>query len=126
MNRLTTITLAVLLLAPLAASHAADKLKLANKPNILFIRTDDRSPDMLGCFGGKVLTAASLAAPLKPRIVVLTDVSTWETDDSESLVRLLAHADLFEIEGLVYTTGWSLETTRDDFLDLLHAAINKP
>jgi len=35
---------------------------------------------------------------LKPRIVVLTDVSTWETDDSESLVRLLVHADMFEIE----------------------------
>ena len=61
---------------------------------------------------------------LKPRIVVLTDVSTWETDDSESLVRLLVHADLFEIEGLVYTTGWSLEETRDDFIQLIHDAIN--
>jgi hypothetical protein len=58
------------------------------------------------------------------RIVVLTDVSTWETDDSESLVRLLAHADLFEIEGLVFTTGWSLETTRDDFMKLIHDAID--
>ena len=37
--------------------------------------------------------------PLKPRIVVLTDVSTWETDDSESLVRLFSYADLFEIVG---------------------------
>jgi len=35
---------------------------------------------------------------LKPRVVVLTDVSTWETDDSESLVRIMVHADLFEIE----------------------------
>lgn len=61
---------------------------------------------------------------LKPRIVVLTDVSTWETDDSESLVRLLVHADLFEIEGLVFTTGWSLDKTRDDFFDLIHNAVN--
>ncbi|MDA3818022.1 MAG: DUF1593 domain-containing protein [Prolixibacteraceae bacterium] len=61
---------------------------------------------------------------LKPRIVVLTDVSTWETDDSESLVRLMAHADLFEIEGIVYTTGWSLEETRDDFFQLIHDAID--
>lgn len=44
---------------------------------------------------------------LKPRVVVLTDVSTWETDDQESLVRFLAHADLFEIEGIVWTTGYS-------------------
>ncbi len=61
---------------------------------------------------------------LKPRIVVLTDVSTWETDDSESLVRLMAYADRFEIEGIVYTTGWSLEEVRDDFFSLIHDAID--
>jgi hypothetical protein len=61
---------------------------------------------------------------IKPRMVVLTDVSTWETDDSESLVRLLVHADLFEIEGLIFTTGWSLDKTRDDFFDLIHEAVN--
>ncbi len=64
------------------------------------------------------------SAGLKPRIVVLTDVSTWETDDSESLVRLLVHADLFEIEGLIFTTGWSLDKTRDDFFQLIHSAID--
>jgi hypothetical protein len=61
------------------------------------------------------ISASSKEPQLKPRIVVLTDVSTWETDDSESLVRLLVHADLFEIEGLIFTTGWSLDKTRDDF-----------
>lgn len=61
-------------------------------------------------------------ASLKPRIVVLTDVSTWETDDSESLVRLMAHADMLEIEGLIYTTGWSLDSTRVAFYDLIHDA----
>lgn len=64
------------------------------------------------------------SAELKPRIVVLTDISTWEPDDSESLVRLLVNADLFEIEGLIYTTGWSLEETRDDFLQLIHDRID--
>lgn len=57
-------------------------------------------------------------------MVVLTDVSTWETDDNESLVRLLVHADLYEIEGLIFTTGWSLDKTRDDFMDLIHDAID--
>ncbi len=46
---------------------------------------------------------------LKPRIVVLTDISTWEPDDHESLIRLMVHADLFEIEGIVVTTGWSMD-----------------
>jgi hypothetical protein len=55
------------------------------------------------------LPAASLAADLKPRIIMLTDISpvTVEPDDMESMIRLMVHADLFEIEGLVATTGWS-------------------
>ncbi len=60
----------------------------------------------------------------KPRVVVLTDVSTWETDDSESLVRLMVHADLLEIEGIVFTTGWSLGETRDEFIGLIHKTID--
>lgn len=64
------------------------------------------------------------ATSLKPRLVVLTDISTWETDDSESLVRLLVHADLFEIEGLVVTTGWSYDNTPERFINLVHDAIN--
>lgn len=61
---------------------------------------------------------------LKPRVVILTDVSSWETDDSESLVRLFAYADVLEIEGLIYTTGWSLDWTRDEFFGLIHQAID--
>ncbi|MGV8827245.1 MAG: nucleoside hydrolase-like domain-containing protein [Breznakibacter sp.] len=60
----------------------------------------------------------------KPRVVILTDVSTWETDDSESLVRLMVYADMLEIEGLIYTTGWSLDETRNDFFQLIHKAID--
>ncbi|WP_291369510.1 nucleoside hydrolase-like domain-containing protein [Cyclobacterium sp.] len=63
-------------------------------------------------------------APSKPRIVVLTDVSTWETDDNESLVRLMAHADLLKIEALIFTTGWSLDKTRENFMGLIHTAID--
>ena len=48
-------------------------------------------------------------APLKPRLVVLTDISSWEPDDHESLIRLMVHADLYEIEGIIVTTGWSMD-----------------
>ena len=49
--------------------------------------------------------------PLKPRIVVLTDIGPAEVepDDNESAVRLLAYADRFEIEGLVTTIGWNCD-----------------
>jgi hypothetical protein len=72
------------------------------------------------------ISLSSFAAPLKPRIVVLTDISpaNHEPDDMESMIRLLAHADMFEIEGLVFTTGWSLVKTRDDFLDLIYDVID--
>lgn len=46
---------------------------------------------------------------LKPRMVILTDISSWETDDHESLIRLMVHADMFEIEGIIITTGWSMD-----------------
>lgn len=45
----------------------------------------------------------------KPRIVILTDVAPGdvEPDDVQSMIRLLAHADLFEIEGLILTAGFN-------------------
>ena len=52
-----------------------------------------------------IFSIAANATPLKPRLVVLTDISTWEPDDHESLIRLMVHADLYEIEGIVITTG---------------------
>ena len=61
----------------------------------------------------------------KPRIVVLTDIAPndVEPDDMESMVRLLAHADLFEIEALIATTGWS-NTGGGERIDLIHDALN--
>ena len=74
------------------------------------------------------LSATTPAARLKPRMVVLTDISTWETDDHESLTRLLAHADLYEIEGLIVTTGYSIESLdkspEKDFINIAHDVIN--
>ena len=46
----------------------------------------------------------------KARIIVTTDI-TNEPDDQESLVRLLAYANDFDIEGLIGSTG-DLETVR--------------
>ena len=53
--------------------------------------------------------AQSIEKTLKPRLVVLTDIApaNVEPDDQESLIRLLAHADLFEIEAIVATSGWN-------------------
>ena len=72
---------------------------------------------MFACIAGMVClwtcqsAAVSLpdTAALKPRLVVLTDIAPAhiEPDDMESMVRLLAHADLFEIEALITTSGWN-------------------
>lgn len=71
------------------------------------------------------LLARPPADSLKPRIVVLTDIAAndVEPDDMESLIRLLVHADLFEIEGLVATTGWN-NSGGDERLDLIHEGID--
>jgi len=59
---------------------------------------------------GIVVTAQSLAAAqFKPRLVVLTDIGpdNVEPDDHESMIRLLAYADRFEIEALIAGSGWN-------------------
>lgn len=46
---------------------------------------------------------------LKPRVVVLTDIAPGdiEPDDMESMIRLLVHADQYEIEALIASSGWN-------------------
>ncbi len=65
---------------------------------------------------------------LKPRIVVLTDIApiTGEPDDMESMVRFLVHADLFEIEGIIASSGWNNSGSLYPigWLDSLHTCIN--
>mgnify|MGYP002868690536 CR=1 FL=1 len=66
----------------------------------------------------KIVLSFLLAAPmmawasaeeLKPRLVVCTDIAPAdvEPDDMESMVRLMAYADLFEIEALITSVGWN-------------------
>jgi len=59
-----------------------------------------------------LLVTASLSSQsvtLKPRLVVLTDIKDFEPDDQQSLTRLLVHADLYEIEGIVISTSWGFK-----------------
>jgi hypothetical protein len=53
------------------------------------------------------ITAA--AQPLKPRLVVLTDIAPGdiEPDDMESMIRLMSYADRYEIEALIASGGWN-------------------
>jgi len=86
---------------------------------------DQKLKWMLAIALSLALPATSHAAPLKPRMVVLTDISPTnaEPDDFESTIRLLVHADLFEIEGLVATTGWSNSGGKER-PDILHEIID--
>jgi hypothetical protein len=55
---------------------------------------------------------AQAAEPaLKPRLVVCTDIAPAdvEPDDNESMVRLMAYADRFEIEAVITTVGWNCD-----------------
>lgn len=57
------------------------------------------------------------SAPVKPRILILTDIGN-EPDDSESLVRLLLYANEFDIAAIVATTStWQRDRVRTDLID---------
>jgi len=68
----------------------------------------------------------SYAAQLKPRLIVLTDIAPHdiEPDDHEAMIRLLAHADLYEIEGLIATTGWNTDNYPPSWMDSIKSSIN--
>ncbi|HYO24418.1 MAG TPA: nucleoside hydrolase-like domain-containing protein [Lacipirellulaceae bacterium] len=71
---------------------------------------------------GAIRAAEAPAAPERPRILVLTDVSN-EPDDEESLVRFLVYCNEFDVEGLVATTSVHLKTgPREDIIRRFIAA----
>ena len=57
------------------------------------------------------LTLWAAKNDLKPRLVVCTDIAPAdvEPDDMESMVRLMAYADRFEIEALITSVGWNCD-----------------
>ena len=68
------------------------------------------------------LVAADIPkSDVKPRLLVLTDLSN-EPDDEESLVRLLVYANEFDIEGLIATTSTHLKKNPRE--DILHRDID--
>lgn len=65
---------------------------------------------LMGIFPSLQTYAQSLKTNVyKPRVVILTDIApaSCEPDDMESMIRLLAHADLLEIEALIASGGWN-------------------
>ena len=65
--------------------------------------------------------SVSAVEMMKPRVIVLTDLSN-EPDDEESLVRFLAYANEFETEGLIATTSTHLKKNPRE--DILHHTID--
>ena len=62
---------------------------------------------------------------LKPRLVVCTDIAPAdvEPDDMESMVRLMAYADLFEIEALITSVGWNCDPYPKEWAQYLQRVI---
>ncbi len=60
---------------------------------------------------GITTTSGARKAALKPRLVVCTDIAPTdvEPDDMESMVHLMAYADMFEIEALITSVGWNCD-----------------
>ena len=62
---------------------------------------------------------------LKPRLFVCTDIAPAdvEPDDMESMVRLMAYADLFEVEALITSGGWNCDPYPKEWAEYLQRVI---
>ena len=62
---------------------------------------------------------------LKPRLVVCTDIAPAdvEPDDMESMVRLMAYTDCFEIEALITSVGWNCDPYPKEWAEYLTRVI---
>ena len=62
-------------------------------------------------FCGAATVCSAGNSMLKPRLVVCTDIAPAdvEPDDMESMVRMMAYADLFEIEAIITSVGWNCD-----------------
>ena len=65
-------------------------------------------------------------ATLKPRLVVCTDIAPAdvEPDDMESMVHLMAYADMFEIEALITSVGWNCDPYPKEWAQFLYRVID--
>ena len=78
---------------------------------------------LMAVIGVNTLQAAE--NDLKPRLVVCTDIAPAdvEPDDMESMVRLMAYADMFEIEALITTVGWNCDPYPAEWAEYLQRVI---
>lgn len=76
--------------------------------------------------GSTGFTGGSVASKLKPRVVALTDIGpdSVEPDDSESLIRLFAHADILEIEGIYAGSGYNTSNYPAAWADRIGSTID--
>ena len=77
---------------------------------------------MVGCS----VTCAAQDAALKSRLVVCTDIAPAdvEPDDMESMVRLMAYADRFELEALITSVGWNCDPYPTEWAEYLYRVID--
>ena len=78
---------------------------------------------LMAVIGANALQAAE--NDLKPRLVVCTDIAPAdvEPDDMESMVRLMAYADMFEIEALITSVGWNCDPYPAEWAEYLQRVI---
>ena len=80
---------------------------------------------VLTLWGSATMTSAKNAI-LKPRLVVCTDIApaNVEPDDMESMVRLMAYADMFEIEALITSVGWNCDPYPKEWSQYMYRVID--
>ena len=61
---------------------------------------------------------AQKPGPVKPRILISTDIGGTDPDDNQSMIHFLMYSDLFHTEGLISSPSYG-QGTKQDILDMI-------
>ncbi|HKZ37180.1 MAG TPA: nucleoside hydrolase-like domain-containing protein, partial [Chryseolinea sp.] len=65
-----------------------------------------------------VTLVAQQPIPIKPRILISTDIGGTDPDDNQSMVHLLMYSDRFDIEGLVSSPSYG-DGSKEEILRMI-------
>lgn len=73
---------------------------------------------IISLLAGFLFSCTTEESPVKPRVLISTDIGGTDPDDNQSMAHLLMYSDLFNLEGLVSSPSYG-EGSKEEILRMI-------